>query len=187
MKWDIFPEFKLVRISTRMDGNCFFHALAKAYYKPYITGILNGEPFDRDAFVTELRKELAETLPVEYEKLAGGTLKKLGKDVLECRLENMQKELRSNEPVSNLYNEFISNALNLDIYILDGEKKDVYMTGTDDSLLYKNRRSVVILYLPGHYELVSLVSPSGHALTLFSPKHPFISCIKERMNLLRSE
>ena len=68
------------------------------------------------------------------------------------------KELDSDRPVDNAYNEFISDQLNKDIYILDAVTQDVYMTGSDDNVLYKDRPSIVLMYLPGHYELVGLYS-----------------------------
>ena len=103
----------------------------------------------------------------------------------EYSLENMEKELDSSSPVSNIYNEFVSNSLNIDIYILDGIKKDVYMTGTEDRLLYKDRKSVILLYLPGHYELIGLNRKDDYVQTIFSPENSIIQRIRERMSELR--
>ena len=97
----------------------------------------------------------------------------------------MQKELDSSRPVDNVYNEFISDQLEKDIYIIDAVKKDIYITGKDNDILYKNRPSVVILYLPGHYELVGLVKKNGDIKTLFNPDHDFIQAIRDRMDILQ--
>ena len=195
IEFEKFP-FSLVRIRTDMDGSCFFHALAKAYFKPYIVGKIDGESFNRKNFIKNLRKDLAKRLASKidpedpksktyYEALAQGELKKISKDMGNYSLKNMQKELSSSStPVSNIYNEFISDQLELDIYILDANKKDVYMTGTEDNLLYKNRRSIVILYLPGHYELIGLVDEDNEVTTLFSPQSDFIQSIRKRMKKL---
>ena len=181
----------LVRIRTPTDGSCFFHAIAKSFFEPYITGKLDGKTLNRQKVIQQLRKDLAVKLgtrinpsdpmsPIYYEVLSKGNLPEFGKSIPSYTLINMQRELDSNRSVNNVYNEFISNQLGKDIYILDMVKKDVYMTGSDDELLYKGRPSIVILYLPGHYELVG-VDVDGVVKTLFPPDHPLIKAIQRRM------
>lgn len=197
LKWSgVFEKFNLIRIRTDMDGSCFFHALAKAYFKPYIVGKINNEPFNRKEFIKNLRKDLAKTLALKvdledpesktyYQTLSNGEFEKISGTMPKYSLKHMQKELANSEkPVSNIYNEFISDQLNLDIYILNAKTKDVYMTGSDNSLLYKNRRSIVVLYLPGHYELIGTMDKDNNIETIFSPKSKFIKKIKERMTEL---
>ena len=184
--------FNLIRVATFLDGHCYFHAIAKAYFKPYIMGKVGDQVFDRQEFVKNLRRDLSIALGNKvnpqnpksktfYQTLANGELEEISKAMPEYSLENMQKELNSNTPVSNYFNEFISNQLDVDIYILDARKKDVYMTGSDLKLLYKGRKSIVILYLPGHYELVGLMENSTVIETCFSPTHPLISSIRSRI------
>lgn len=178
----------MVRIRTDMDGSCFFHAIAKSFYKPYQAGMINGIPLDRGDFIKNLRKDLALKLGEktqdgrrQYDLLSKGELANFGKVYPEYKFDNMVKILNDNKvPVDNVYNEFISNVLNKDIYLLDLEKRDVYMTGDDENVLYKNRDSIVILVLPGHYELIGLMTPFG-AQTLFKYNHPFIQSIRTRM------
>ena len=197
LKWSgVFEKFNLIRIRTDMDGSCFFHALAKAYFKPYIVGKIDDEPFNRKEFIKNLRKDLAKTLALKvdpedaesktyYQTLSNGEFEKISETMPKYSLKHMQKELaNSSKPVSNIYNEFISDQLNLDIYILNGKTKDVYMTGSDNSLLYKGRRSVVILYMPGHYELIGLMDKDNNIETIFSHKSKFIKKIRERMTEL---
>lgn len=194
-KWDNFSKFKTVRIRTDPDGSCFFHAILKGYFKPYIDEEIDGKTLNRREFVRKLRQDLSKKLskPIvkdskktHYDKLNKGQMNLLAKEIPECSLESMQAELDSSRPVSNIYNEYVSNELDIDIYILDGIKRDVYMTGSDDSLLYKNRKSVVLLYLPGHYELVGLLHHNGEYIeTFFSPDSKFITYIRDRMNQLR--
>ena len=198
LEWkDVFEGFKMMRLRTEADGSCFFHALAKAYFKPYITGKIKDKPLNRKKFIRSLRTDLSKKLgskvdPIDpesktyYETLSKGELTKIAEEMPEYSLERMEKELDSNSPISNIYNEFISNQLDIDLYILDGIKRDVYMTGTDDKLLYKNRKSIVILYLPGHYELVGIMRENNYLETYFDPQDPFILRIRERMNELRS-
>ena len=193
MEWKNFlKEFPLIRISSPLDGSCYFHAIAKAYFKPYIVGKVGDEVFDRQEFVKNLRRDLSIALGNKvnpqnpksktfYQTLANGELEEISKAMPEYSLENMQKELNSNTPVSNYFNEFISNQLDVDIYILDAKKKDVYMTGSDLKLLYKERKSIVLLYLPGHYELVGLMDNPNSIETCFSHSHPLISAIRSRI------
>lgn len=183
---------KLIRIRTEMDGSCFFHAIAKSYFKPYITGKIDDKNINRKKFVRNLRKDLSKTLGQKidpsnpnsltyYETISNGELPNISN---KYSLRALQKELDSTQPVSNIYNEFISNQLNKDIYILDGVKQDVYMTGTPDDLLYKNRDSIVILYIPGHYELIG-VKNEGYIKTLFKHNDELIQAIRSRMKKLQ--
>lgn len=197
-----FEKFNLIRIRTEADGSCFFHSLAKAYFKPYIVGKIGDSSFNRKEFIQNLRKDLAMSLALKinpedpqsktyYQTLSNGELEKKSMEIPECSLENMQKELKNfTKPISNIYNEFISNQLNIDIYILDMKKKDVYMTGTDNRILYKNRKSIVVLYiegkkgLPGHYELIGLLHKRKNLETFFAPDSSLILAIRKRMNEL---
>lgn len=184
-------QFKnMVRIRTPRDGSCFFHSIVKAYYKPYITGKIDGRYFDKKEFIKGLRKSLSiklgtrvdpSTEEIHYDTLSRGQLKDFSLDVPEYTLINMQRELDSNRSVDNVYNEFISNELNKDIYILDFVNQDVYVTGNDADILYKGRKSIILLYLPGHYELVGIHTSKG-IKTLFKPDHEFIKAIRERLN-----
>lgn len=185
----------MVRIRTPTDGSCYFHAIAKAYFEPYIIGRLNNQPLDRKSFIQKLRKDLSvklqskvdptnPTSPIYYDTLSRGKLREFSKSVPSYSLKNMVKELDSDHPVDNVYNEFVSNQLDKDIYILDLEKRDVYITGYDDEILYKDRPSIVILYLPGHYELVGL-DENGIVKTLFDPDHDFILTIRDRINSIQ--
>lgn len=180
----------MVRVRIPRDGSCFFHAITRAYFKPYITGIIDGKSFNRKEFIRGLRKSLSiklskvnsETGLRYYDSLSRGKLEDFAKSVPQYSLEEMQKELDSNQAVDNVYNEFISNEIDKDIYILDMVSKDVYITGNDFDILYKGRKSIVLLYLPGHYELVGIETRKG-IKTLFSPDHEFIRAIRDRMNL----
>lgn len=179
----------LVRIRTMADGSCFFHAIVKGYFTPYQTGILDGKVFDRNEFIRKFRADLAAKLaqPISfgssqtyYDSISRGKLSELVNEDSRYKLENMQRELMSSEPVDNLYNEFISNVLNKDIYLLDLLTQDVYITGSDNDILYKDRQSIVILTMPGHYELIGLQTMNG-IRTLFSHDHELILSIRQRI------
>lgn len=180
----------LVRIRTPGDGSCFFHAIAKAFFKPYQDGVLNGVPIDRKEFIKNFRHDLAYKLsePISvnsnvtyYDKLSRGTLREQSKSYVQFNIEQMQKELDSNKPVDNLYNEFISDVLDKDIYLLDGVKRNVYITGKDSDILIKGRSSIVILVLPGHYELIGIKLDNDNIKTLFEPDDDLIRSIKNHI------
>ena len=193
LNWDNenFNYKNMYRIRIIGDGSCFFHALAESYCKPYREGINGKLKINKREFIRNLRKELSEKLkskidpldknsPIFYDTLSRGKLREMSKDMPIYKLENMVKELDSNLPVDNKFNEFISNVLEKDIYILDLENKDVYITGDDDDILYKNRDSIVIGNLPGHYELIGIMK-DNKIKTLFPYNHPFIEKIRLRM------
>ena len=186
----------MVRIRVPGDGSCFFHAIAKAYFRPYILGKINNSGFNRKKFIRDLRKDLAKKLgqPVDptdtsslthYDLLSRGQLRQMSKEISRYSLKNMVNELGNDRPVDNLFNEFISNELNKDIYILDGIKQDVYMVGDDSEILYKDRPSIVLLYLPGHYELIG-VKEGGRVKTLFGADHDLIRLIQDRIKVLKA-
>ena len=147
-KGEFFDYDNMVLINTIADGSCFFHAVIQSFYQPYIQGYYSDKshPLDRRSFVRNFRKELSETLDTSitfigndditwYDHLSRGNLKENSKDIEEYSLESMKKELDSDEPVNNLYLEFISELLELDIYIIDGENYKPYITGHDDDIL----------------------------------------------------
>lgn len=192
-----FENFNIVAIETLGDGNCFFHALCQAYYIPYRTGMLEGHPLSKRDIVRKLRRSLANRLgePVDpldptgkiyYELLSRGHLPQFGKEIPYYSFDEMKLRLENSEAIGNEYNEFISDQLNKDIYLLDQETNDIYITGNDDDLLYKNRPSIVIMYSPGHYETIGIKTPNGDIQTYFSPSHPFIQFLIGRTKQKRN-
>lgn len=179
LKWYNSPIYYrgMVGIRTEGDGSCFFHAISKAISNEYKEGVFDKYIFNRKKFIKDFRQHLALQLPNYYEKLSRGKLAELSKELPELTLENMQKELNSNLPVDNRFNEYISEILSIDLYILDGENKRLYNTGKDADILYKNRSSIVILYHFHHYELVGVLENEA-VTTIFEPDHPFILLLK---------
>lgn len=191
LNWRGFPS-NLVRIKTPMDGSCFFHAIAKACMEPYQTQSYGGKHINRGEFIRRFRKTLSQTLnaPVcpyhpsirQYHILSRGQLPEFSKSVPQYSLSNMMDELDSHAPVDHAYNEFISNLIKKDIYLLDAQRGDVYITGDDRDILYKDRDSIVLLVIPGHYELVGLLVGENTIQTVFPPHHPLIQNISQRID-----
>lgn len=181
----------MIRIRTLADGSCFFHAIANAFFKPYRTGMIESKAVSKSQLIRGLRQDLSIKLgepvdplepsgPTHYDLLGRGQLKEFAKEHPQYTLANMKKELDSDSAVDNVYNEFISNQLGKDIYLLDRLREDVYPTGDDAALLYRNRSSVVLLVTPGHYELIGL-EKDGTITTIFHADHPFIRAIRQRL------
>lgn len=192
LNWELFQfeDYTMYRIFTIPDGNCMFHAISNAFFDPYRKGSLGGVPYSQERIVKDFRRDLAIRLgeksvedpaKTNYEMLGNGAIKMMSETMPQFSLSAMKKELDSNAPVDNLYNEHISNMINVDIYILSAEKQDVYTFGDDYSRLYKNRESIVILYLPGHYELIGVRDANGEGRTMFPYNHPFIQRIRKRI------
>jgi hypothetical protein len=141
----------------------------------------------RMAFVKQLRRQLSELLPSErypgiswYQSLSHGELPVLSENVPEYTLENMIFELDSSSWVNHLYNEFISDILDIDIYFIDINNSNVYLTGDEYELLYKNRNSILIGYTEGHYETIGLCD--GDTFTVsFLPNDILIEKIREKI------
>ena len=180
------------RMGIYADGSCFFHAILMAYYVPYRRGRIGNKAINRREMTSEFRKELSRKLsdnvdsndsssPTFYQTISRGQLEDFSSHVPSYSINNMKKELASSNSVDNVYNEFVSDVLNKDIYILDVVAKDVYITGKDIDILYKGRPSIVLLYIPGHYELVGIRDKNDNLNTLFDPTNPFIQAILRRM------
>jgi hypothetical protein len=164
-----------VRISIPGDGNCFFHSILRAFNKTYISSNI----YNRKMQAKKLRKKLADCLDEEtYLSLSNGLLPQISKEVPQASRRRMLSELRSSSFVGNLYHELISNVLDKNIYFIDLKRRDIYVTGDDIDLLYKNRPNILLLTIPGHYEVVGL-KIENEIFTIFDNNHPLIIRIRE--------
>lgn len=195
INWDgDFRHWKLVRFATPMDGSCLFHAISNSFFEPYHTEVLNGKHVTRVQMVSHLRKELSQKLstkisddpnsPTHYDILNGGNTSAFAEAVPEFALNHMQDQLRSTFPIGYGYMEFIGNALNKDIYILEAIRRDIYITDELPLTIKGDRRSVVLYYMNGHYELVGVQKEDGTFDTHFSPEHSLIRFLYNRVKEL---
>lgn len=173
----------LVRIDTIGDGSCFFHAIISAFFKPYIENTI-----DKSEFIVKFRKDLSDVLEKKYDTLGGGSFVELSRDDKEYSLESLKKMLNSNSSVDNRFHQLISDVINKDIYILYTRTGNVYKSADDLKLLYKNRDSIVILYMPGHYELIGRINNITREITtLFDSNDSFIKNIRRELCDLKEE
>lgn len=187
------PIHNLVVVPTIGDGNCYFHSVLRAFNTSYINA---EKTFDRINLTRSFRNALADRLseidPITgydyYSGLNNGTLEQFSDGVKEYSKDALRKELLSSQPVDNIYQELISNCINKDIYMIDGETNDMIFTGSTFNLYYKGRNSIVIYYTPGHYEVVGIHRSDGSIDTVFTPEHPLIEICKERLiNSIRQD
>jgi hypothetical protein len=176
----------LVIVPTIGDGNCYFHSVLRAFNIPYIKAKNSLERVNMArTFRNALADRLLEIDPLTgddyYSGLNNGNLEDFSKGVKEYSKDSLRKELLSSEPVDNIYQELISNAVNKDIYIIDAETKDMYNIGSAFSLYYKGRNSIIIYYTPGHYEVVGIKRSDGSIDTIFTPEHEIIQLCRERL------
>lgn len=177
---------KLFRMKTIGDGSCFFHSICQSI-SPLYRKLSDNKKMK---FVKEFRKQLSEKLldtngdVTWYESLGNGSYREFSKNCDEIKLKNMIDELNSDEYVSNIYNEFISEVLNINIFLLDQNNKDVYYTGDDNKLLYKKRNSIILIYIDedSHYENVCLLEEKN-LKTVFEWESKIIKKIKKRFNV----
>ena len=192
IKWEgDYRKWKLVRFSTPMDGSCLFHAISNSFFEPYHSEHLNGKHISRAKIVSHLRKELSQKLasnisdesdsPTYYDVLNGGNTSAFAEAVPEFTLSYMQDQLKSSFPIGYGYMEFIGNALDKDIYILEAIRHDIYITDELPLVIKGGRKSIVLYYMNGHYELVGIEREDGTFDTHFSPDHSLIRFLYGRV------
>lgn len=176
----------LVVIPVIADGNCYFHAILRAFNTKYIEAKTQ---FDRVNIARNFRNLLADLL-LEIDPLTGkdyysglnnGQLEDIAQGVKEYSKESLREELFSSRPVDNIYQELIGNAMNKDIYIIDGETNDMYNVGNAFKLYYKGRNSIVIYYTPGHFEVIGVRRSDGSVNTIFTPENQIVQACRDRL------
>ena len=187
--------FKLNRIGVDGTGSCFFSAIIRAFSKKYANMNLS----DKREYVKRLRLNLSNRLTVEeFKKLANGNLAEVkidqnldkvnGNRDLALRLGWAQYAKGMADCsvwVGEEMLQYISDQLGVDVYVLHDTTRDVYKMGADCNVLYKNRPSVVLIYVnESHYETVGRqgVDKDGNDITrtLFRPDDPFIKQLRDK-------
>lgn len=186
-----YQNWRLVRFSTPMDGSCLFHAIVNAFFIPYQTGLIDGKKINREKLIKSFRKDLSEKLeektsdnpisPTWYEKLNNGNTAEFAKYNPEFSLKNMKQQLNSSNYIGYGFFEFIGNIIDKDIYILDGNRRDIYITDESSLSITGRRMSIVIYYANNHYELVGIQNQNNTFDTHFNPNHTFIKFLYSKI------
>lgn len=174
----------LVKIPTLGSMNCcYFHAVLQALNQSYIQASTQVKTELAITFKNLIAEKL-ESYNLNgvriYDTLSQGTLEEYSKQVPEYSLENMLSLLRDNEPVDHQFQEIICEIMEVDIYLLAANSRDIYKLCDEEKLYIKNRKSILILYEEGHYSLVACIRDE-QLITVFSPQDPLIQNIRNRI------
>lgn len=176
----------LIIIPSPHDGNCFFHSVLMAFSKDYRFEVVGGVKVSRYNIVTQFKDELAQLLdkpiskggPTWYKYLSRGSLEDFSKKVVGYDMKSLQNMLRSSQSVGQEFHEYVSDVLDKDIYIIQGNINKLYNVG-DFELLYRDRPSILLYYKNGHYDLLGRQDSNGDIQTLFDPSDDIILKFKD--------
>lgn len=175
-------DYQFQIIPSIPDGSCMFHSILQAFNKTYNTLDNNGKKLMVREFRNNLSDVLTEDVDGEiiYNKLSRGELEEFSKFYPPASLKVMQRDLKNNTWGDFRFLELLSEILDLNIFIIDRTKSDVYQTG-DPELLYKHRDSIIILNTNNiHFDTMGLKSKRG-VKTLFNKNDPVIKLILSKM------
>lgn len=196
---DIIILLKVIKVIG--DGSCFFHSILRAIYKPYISATSNSSRIKivrefRQAIATELETKDPATNKIAYDQLGNGSYAEFNRSISNVvgdmySLKALKRELLSSSPVDHVYIQLISDHLNIDIFLISSITNDLYFTGTEIKLLYKKRNAIVILYSPGHYDIIGVKRKTSDNRIVFDcffhKDHVFIECLYNRLNSIVKE
>lgn len=172
--------YDTVKIPAIGDGSCFFHSILLGVSEDYCN--LSGR--GKRIMAANLRRKLAEELSEEkYKNLSNGEFEKISKSLkkhIDLSMDGLKDVLDSRAFVGQELIELVSNELEIDIYIIDLDREDIYRLG-DTKIYIKNRRSVIIGYSERslHYDLIGL-KDSNEVITLFDENHEIIKTLRKK-------
>lgn len=186
-----FPNFpySLVKLDTLpTENSCFFHAILQSFHIGYrnSTSIM-----EKTLLTRSLRNTLAKTLQTidesgktVYETLSNGKLKEFAEEIKgetdEYTMNAMIKTLESCSMITDAFLELVSNALEIDIYVLNENTLDIYYQTNEDVLLYKGRNSIVISWKNNHYSTIGIRN-GDKITTYFCSSHNFIEFLRQKI------
>lgn len=187
----------LVRIATIGDGNCFIHAVLKAFYTPYQE---NNNAEARIDMTKKVRRDLAVMLLEENPNYSGYTywetigngrivqlllqeikdqnlIAELGVDYSPIGLQNL---LNSISYLGDEIFEYVADILNINIYVMKATKEDIrpcmkcYRSG---------RASIVISGNKDHYEVIAL-QVGNYLQTIFYSDDDFFQVLDKKFPVI---
>jgi len=169
-------DFNFSIIDTIGDGSCLLHSIIYSSCKKY----RNMSESEKIEYVKNLRKHLSVLFNEgkNYSYLSRGEISEISNFLPAMKKENMKLYMNSNKWLNIFFLEYISNLLNLDIFIINQNRQELYQTG-DKEIYIKGRDSVVINYIDNlHFESAGLES-NGKIITLFHRDSPVIKKLKK--------
>jgi hypothetical protein len=182
----------LVRIATIGEGSCFLHAVLKGYNREYQE---NNQARFRLGYVANLRRDLAIALgnvnplyPEHTYWATSGNGAFVGVAMEEVIHENLvevlqvdyslaglQRLLNSTHTLGDEVYKFISDALNIDVYVLRATRTDLFPHyHTHQPAVVRD--GIVIIGNMYHYETVAVETDQG-LQTVFPPGDPFLDAV----------
>lgn len=189
IEWDKWKKWNMLCIPVIGDGNCLFHCLLYVLYDDYKISSNR----DKVKLSKRLRSALAKKLYhksesnpelCEYELLGNGNYANFTKEsnIAEFSIRTMYHNIKTDKNYLGYgYIEHLSKQLKTDIYILWKNKQDIYPF-IKDEVYIANTKSIILIYDDNiqHYEVAG-VFENGKVTTLFSPDHPLILHIRDRL------
>lgn len=202
--WEKINE-KLYTIVPATDSNSLLHCFATAFDGNYILGISEDLSLDKKESIKKYRNYLAvllqskvvttedkitedfenhftQTETLKYNTLFNGKLSELSEINPDVSLFQMVSLLQSDDKLTEIFVELISDLVKCDVYILDFETKTVKPTNTGYGFIISNRRSIVLLDIDHSYHLV-YVKRNNVGQMVFDTNDFLISDIKSLLNL----
>lgn len=192
--WDYLPISKvpfpgIIRLTSKKDGSCYFHALLQAFHPEY----RSGQSYYQEDIVKNLRNDLAMRIdepvnifdpsgPTNYDLLFSDDVREKAKEDPMLNIASLRKALLDGHRFDGVIHKYISDQILKDIYIISDETEDIIPTSGN---YYQNRYSIVLFSIQGHYELIGL-RINGIIRTHFSPQDPFIQLLKSRLEIVNN-
>src|SRR3989338_3350563 len=153
----------LIRIGTLLESSCFLHSVVGSFSRNYQQMTKD----DRKKYIVNLRKNLSDSLSKNlYLSLANN----LSNTSYERSKHNL---CNPSSHIGHEYIEYISNLLNLNIYITDRLGWRLLHFPDSTTLYDVNRDSIFLLWNgDSHYEIICLYLGDNKIQTLFHPNDP---------------
>lgn len=164
-----FGNVDLIRIRIQIGISSLFHAIIKAYNNDYYIT----DPFN---LITKLRKNLSENLDnlTNYNDNMSltfyGILK--NENINKITLETMKNTLINGIPKDFLYIKYISDQLNINIYMINGNTMEIILNTKNNK--YIDRESIILIIIDEHYELLGQME-DNFIVTKFNNKSSLIN------------
>ena len=190
---------KLVRLATLMDSSSLLHAIVNSTMVNYRQGILtDGKVVSQTEWIRVFRNTLATYLRkphpksggkvTYYESLFTGKVDEVAAKIPEYKLEAMEKVLSPDAYIGVEFIHYISEFLDIDVYIIDLAIMDVFDYRVEDlSVYHKGRKSVVIGYINKHFESIAIEEQPKIYSMPFIPDNKLIIKLRGRLEQKQNE